>query len=165
MRAINLSGKTFGKLSVIRLLPLRKNKDRIWFCRCVCGNKAEVSTESLRSHHTQSCGCFKLFRMRTRNIRHGYTRPKQRPEYQIWAAMIQRCRNPKNVSFNYYGARGIHVCKRWHQFENFLADMGNRPQNLTLDRIDNNKGYSLKNCRWATCSQQRFNQRRQRAVV
>lgn len=82
-------------------------------------------------------------------------------EYAAWAAMIQRCTNPKNPRWKYYGARGISICKRWrHSFENFLTDMGKKPRpELTLDRKDNNGNYEPSNCWWATWSQQNNNRR------
>lgn len=79
--------------------------------------------------------------------------------YYIWAAMIQRCTNPKNRDWRLYGARGITVCDRWRIFENFLADMGPRPPGLSIDRIDNDGPYELANCRWATPLQQAHNKR------
>ena len=88
----------------------------------------------------------------------GYLGGKERPEHYIWRTMLARCRNPKAGSFEYYGSRGISVCKRWHKYENFLADMGVRPSaDHSLDRIDNTKGYSKSNCRWATRSTQQKN--------
>lgn len=77
--------------------------------------------------------------------------------YGAWHQMINRCENPNNSSYPRYGARGVTVCARWHDFRNFLADMGERPKGKTLDRIDGNKGYEPDNCRWATPAEQRLN--------
>lgn len=82
------------------------------------------------------------------------------PTYQSWCAMINRCFQPSQPSYQYYGARGITVCERWRSYENFLADMGERPEGMTLDRIDNDLGYEPSNCRWATATEQSRNQRR-----
>ena len=90
--------------------------------------------------------------------KHGHTQDKFSPEYHSWASMVQRCTNPKRDSWKYYGAKGITVCERWvGSFENFLVDMGNRPEGTSLDRIDGHKGYYLENCRWATGSIQSSN--------
>lgn len=73
--------------------------------------------------------------------------------------MLQRCNHPSQQSYKYYGGRGITVCERWRTFENFLTDVGERPDGRTLDRIDNERGYEPGNCRWATAREQRLNQR------
>jgi hypothetical protein len=83
----------------------------------------------------------------------------QRPEYFIWHGMFRRCYDPRHIDFKNYGARGIKVCERWYSFANFLADMGDRPEGLVLERINNNKGYSPKNCKWATWKEQYRNKR------
>ncbi len=94
------------------------------------------------------------------NYKHGHARHSQRTsEYQIWGSMIKRCTNPKCHAYPRYGGRGITVCERWIDFKNFYDDMGPRPDGLTLERRDNDRGYHLENCYWATVSQQMLNRR------
>lgn len=108
-------------------------------------------------------------------VKHGYATDAARSRtYNVWLNMRQRCENPKHPNYSKYGGRGIRVCARWAKFEDFLADMGEAPRNLkgtakrkylSLDRIDNSKGYSLANCRWATPTEQMYNMRRNRLLT
>ena len=124
--------------------------------RAVC----ECSTEALipigQWGTTRSCGCLKRETTIARSTTHGMSRTS---EYDIWSAMVQRATNPKNARYADYGGRGIGVCDRWLEFANFHADMGRRPAGMSLDRIDNDRGYGPENCRWATAVEQRHNQR------
>lgn len=98
-------------------------------------------------------------------FRHGHAaKGRTSKEYWVWSAMLQRCTNPKNHAFSHYGGRGILVCRRWLKFANFIADMGPRPSGFTLERRNNNKGYSPRNCKWATWGEQGKN-RRPRSLV
>ena len=153
-RCKDLSGQRFGKLIVLRPVGRDKGGRILWLCRCDCGNETVVLGGHLRSGHTRSCGCLPGM------LRHGAcTNRHCTPEYQTWSGMRQRCQNPNSSGYQYYGGRGIKVCKRWQKFENFLIDMGKRPEGMTLDRIDNDSGYYQKNCRWATFHEQRCNSR------
>lgn len=144
---INMTGRQCGRLTVIERSQRANATGAIfWRCRCECGNEIEASGVLLRNGQTRSCGCL--------HITHGMTLS---PEYRVWRSMHQRCTNPKHVRYERYGGRGISVCERWNSFENFFADMGARPAGLTLERIDNHKGYGPGNCKWATWSEQNRN--------
>lgn len=163
--AIDLTGTRFGRLVPIVHEGHNKHRNALWRCRCDCGNEVVALSGNLRKGHTQSCGCFmKEMVSQTQKGRadtHGHHvngRPSR--TYRTWRSMVQRCADPNNISYKYYGGRGIKVCERWQKFENFLADMGERPQGMTLDRYpDNNGNYEVGNCRWATAIQQRANRR------
>lgn len=91
-------------------------------------------------------------------VKHGgYMDGKEQPSHYVWRSMMDRCTKPNNQAYKYYGGRGITVCERWKQYENFLADMGVPGKGMSLDRIDNNKGYEPNNCRWTTKSEQQKN--------
>lgn len=147
----DLTGQTFGRLTVVSRANKRGIKAR-WRCVCVCGNEKIVAAPNLKNGSVSSCGCWQK---ESKTI-HGMTGTKT---YYIWAAIIQRCNNPQNKDFSYYGERGITVCDRWIKFENFYADMGECPENLSLERLDNNKGYSPENCKWISHKKQMRNTR------
>lgn len=157
---IKLTGRRFDRLLVIRASPKRGRNGIVrWICLCDCGNRTVVDGPVLRNGRTRSCGCLQI-EIAQLPI-HGHSRGSR--TYCTWSNMIQRCTNPNNTKYRFYGGRGIKVCRRWFKFENFLADMGVRPIGKTIDRYPDNDGdYELDNCRWATPKQQVNNQRRRR---
>ena len=128
-------------------------------CKCDCGKEKVVWKNNLLSGKTKSCGCFRTEKIVDRFKTHGLS---QTYTYSSWQHMINRCYNPDNTNYPHYGGRGITVCEEWREYLNFLRDMGERPEGLSIDRIDNDKGYSKENCRWATQQQQRSNTRMSR---
>ncbi len=154
----DLCGTRFARLTVVSFAGRRIYPDQtkpLWNCVCDCGNTTVVQGGKLRSGVTRSCGCL----VREAHYIHGHACERS-AEYHTWDCMIQRCTNKNNTGWRYYGGRGIMVCKRWHNFSNFLVDMGKRPIGLTLDRINNDGNYEPGNCRWATRSEQNRNQRK-----
>lgn len=129
-------------------------------CLCDCGNKTAVRDVCLRNGSTRSCGC--MVKNNKHNFKHGQLGT---PTYRTWAGMIQRCHDPNSSSFERYGGIGIRVCKRWHDFRNFLSDMGARPSGMSIERIKNELGYSKHNCKWATRTEQNRNTRRNHRIT
>lgn len=156
MIARDLTGLRFGRLTARWPIGIR-HKVIVWLASCDCGNLVHAKIGDITSGNTRSCGCLKRDIVRSVNITHGLSHG---PEYNSWSAMIQRCTNRKHQAWKNYGGRGISVCKRWRKFENFYADMGNRPVGLTLERINNFGDYDPSNCKWANWTEQRLNSRR-----
>lgn len=149
-------GDVYGRLLVVAETAERKHDERVFLCRCECGAEKAVKGSYLRNGTTKSCGC--LHREGTHRT-HGHTAGCDSPTYRTWLSMRSRCKYPSSANYKWYGGRGITVCDRWHAFENFLSDMGERPEGMTLDRIDPDGDYEPSNCRWATAKEQRSNQR------
>lgn len=165
-RRRDVTGQRFGRL--VALFDVGIAKRRHWCCRCDCGTERIVPVDALTSGKTRSCGCLKAEIISAgAHMTHGHApvRGPQSPTYQSWRGMLARCNQPSSQAFKNYGARGVTVCQRWREFKNFLADMGERPTGLTLDRINNDGIYEPSNCRWATRAQQTANRRCSRKVA
>jgi hypothetical protein len=160
---VEMAFRTIGKLTAVRRAANDKFGHARWLCKCACGNETITLCTSLLRGTAKSCGCASSRATIGNRVRtHGHSAGgKTSPEYNAWYGMLQRCNNPNNKAYKYYGARGVAVCDRWlDSFENFLADVGPRPSHRhSLDRELNDKGYSPENCRWATKKQQTRNQR------
>lgn len=149
-RYIDLSNKTFGFLTPQYAIQ-KPNKHTYWFCKCVCGKTRYLQVSQLTSGKVTSCGCQNIKSIKSSII------SKHKRMYTVYSSMLARCYNPKATSYSSYGGRGIVVCEEWkNSFQSFVDWSLKNGYNdaLSIDRIDNTKGYCPSNCRWATMSQQ-----------
>lgn len=161
----NITGRRFDMLTVLEFAGIENHRAR-WFCQCDCGSTKVIKGVDLRSGNSGSCGCRTRKKTLERFTKHGATiGGKHSGAYRSWRSMKQRCNDPKAVNYDRYGALGIRYCEAWEKFEAFYADMGDRPEGFSLDRIDPRLGYEPGNCRWIPNNEQAKNQRKTVRVV
>lgn len=159
----DLTGQRFGKLTVIGIASTKKGNRVSWDCICDCGNTVVVSGTNLISNGTISCGCEKSHRLSNFSTKHGESHTRL---YKVWLGMRERCQNEHHISYQYYGGRGICVCREWDDYSTFREwsllhgyDDSLARGKCTLDRIDVNGNYEPSNCRWVPMSEQNMNRR------
>lgn len=161
---VDIAGRRYGRLTVVSYAGKDASRNEYWNCICDCGNESIVRYSHLSSGATVSCSnnkeCYPGYI-------HGHTtHTDHSATYKSWKNMMQRCYNANSQSYPWYGAKGITVCERWHDFSNFLSDVGERPSpKHSLDKINNRESYSPDNCRWATRSQQDRNKTTSRFIT
>ena len=160
MRFEDLTGKRFGRLTVLRRAPNYSTSPTTrWYCLCDCGKETIATLPMLKNGKALSCGCYGRERVKEVVTKHGGRNTRL---YHIWSMMKQRTDNPKHTAYKNYGGRGIEVCKEWHDdFQSFRewAYSAGYSDNLSIDRIDNDGNYEPKNCRWVNTVDQNRNQR------
>lgn len=156
--AVNIKGKRYGRLIVVCRVENAQTGHSQWNCICDCGTHITVTYSNLHNGSTLSCKCLRSENTTT----HGKSKSNS---YRSWRSMKGRVLNPHHKHFNYYGGRGINICRQWMTFEGFFKSMGDREDGMTLERIDNAKGYYPENCRWASRRDQMRNTKRSRFLT
>lgn len=162
--AENLSGRKYGRLTVNERIPVGISRQVKWNCTCECGKITITRSYDLRSGKTKSCGCLNREKLARSLTKHGLWK-NHRKTYAVWQSMLRRCLTPTNECFINYGARGISVCSRWMEFNNFFSDMGDAPEGLSIERMNNDLGYYPENCKWASRKEQNNNKRDNRHLT
>jgi hypothetical protein len=159
-KRLDLVGQKFNMMTVLESAGVDSRNQSLFRCTCDCGTEKIVMGRLLRSGDTKSCGCLRVIEGRKAGLKsvvHGLINT---PTYRTWQGMKARCLDSTNINYKWYGAKGVSICDAWLTFEGFLNDMGERPEGMTLDRINPFGSYEPSNCRWADSETQRMNTRK-----